>query len=78
MAAQATVAVDICPEIPDGSPVVPNLRLIFANLPFGRMISAIKHQAVSVLLELPLITLQFVLIDTEIGRAARLRRQQRR
>lgn len=72
-AAQATVAVDVSPEIPDGSPVAPDLRLIFANLPFWRVIPAIPNQPVSVLLKLPLITLQFALVGAEIDRAARLR-----
>lgn len=72
VATQAAV-VDISPEIPEGSPVVPHLRLVFTNLPFRSVIAAIRYQAVFVLLNLPLITLQLTLIRTEIDRAARLR-----
>lgn len=64
--------VDISPEIPNRGPVMPDLRLILADPPFGRMIAVIKEQTISVLLKLPLIPLQLALIDTEIGRAARL------
>jgi hypothetical protein len=68
VATQAAVVADISPEIPEGSPVVPHLRLIFTNLPFRSVIAAIRYQAILVLLKLPLITLQLTLIRTEINR----------
>jgi hypothetical protein len=73
VATQAAVVADIRPEIPEGSPVVPYLRLIFTNLPFRSVIAAIRYQAIFVLLKLPLITLQLTLICAEIDCAARLR-----
>lgn len=73
MAAQATVVADISPEIPDGCFVAADLRLVFMNLPFRSVIAAIRHQTISVLLKLPLVTLQLALVSTEVDRAARLR-----
>jgi hypothetical protein len=71
--AQVAVMTDIGPQIPDHIAVVPDVRLIFPNLPFRCVIPSVKCQAIPVLLQSRFITLQLAFISAEIDTAARLR-----
>jgi len=72
MAAQALVAMNVRPQASDGRLVALNLRLIFMDLDFRRAAAAVQYQTVAVLLELPLITLEFALVGLQINSAASL------
>ena len=72
MAAQTLVAMNVRPQASDGSLVALNLSLVFTNLYFGRPASAVQYKPVAVLLELPLIALEFALVGLQINSAASL------
>jgi hypothetical protein len=69
---------DICPQPADGSFIATDLDTVLADLPSAGATSAVKGQPVAVLLQLPLIPLQFALISAEIAYTSGLSRQQRR
>ena len=72
MAAQTLVATDVCPQAFDGGFVPLDLGLIFTNLHFGRTAAAVQYQPVAILLELPLIALDFALVCLQLNSAASL------
>ena len=76
MAAQTLVATDIRPQVSDGGLVTLDLGLIFANLQFGRPAAAVQYKPIAVLLQLPLVALEFALIGLQINSAASLCRKQ--
>ena len=72
MAAQTLVATDVRPQAFDGGFVPLDLDLIFTNLHFGRTAAAVQYQPVAILLELPLIALEFALVGLQLNSAASL------
>lgn len=68
----AAFALNVRSQGPDGSFVAVDLSLVFTNLQAARVIAAIHEELVLVLLQLPLIPLQFALVRAKIHRAGGL------
>jgi hypothetical protein len=69
------IAANACAQLLYGGFVAMDLGLVFTDLPARSVAPLVKHQAVPVLLQLPLVALQFALVCSEVDSGACLSRQ---